>query len=258
MSKHFNKLLLSGVLVLLCACNSQDGKNTPLTGEPKTEQEKISYILGLEIGSNLKRLQSDINTELNTDIFVQGLKTSLSDGKPLVTEEQMSAIKQEISQKIMQQRAEKTKELEEKKKVMGEQNKADGEKFLAENKTKEGVKTTASGLQYQVLTKGTGANPKETDVVSVHYQGTLLDGTEFDSSYKRGEPTSFPLNRVIAGWTEGLQLMKVGGKTRFFIPSALAYGERGAGTAIGPNATLIFEVELLGIEEPAAESQAKK
>ncbi|MGZ4959983.1 MAG: FKBP-type peptidyl-prolyl cis-trans isomerase [Methylomonas sp.] len=125
------------------------------------------------------------------------------------------------------------------------ENKAAGEAFLAENAKKPGVVTTASGLQYQVITEGTGATPSATDNVTVHYQGTTIDGKEFDSSYKRGAPATFPLNRVIAGWTEGLQLMKEGGKSRLFIPSNLAYGERGAGRDIGPNSALIFDVELI-------------
>lgn len=127
------------------------------------------------------------------------------------------------------------------------ENKAAGEKFLAENGKAAGVVTTASGLQYQVFTEGTGASPKATDNVTVHYKGTTIDGKEFDSSYSRGEPATFPLNRVIAGWTEGVQLMKEGAKYRFFIPSNLAYGERGAGRDIGPNAALIFDVELIKI-----------
>ena len=129
-----------------------------------------------------------------------------------------------------------------------EQNKAAGEAFLAENAQKEGVKTTASGLQYTIITEGTGAAPSATSNVTVHYEGTTINGKVFDSSYKRGEPTSFPLNRVIAGWTEGLQLMKEGGKARFFIPAQLAYGERHAGPSIGPNSTLIFDVELIKVQ----------
>lgn len=125
------------------------------------------------------------------------------------------------------------------------ENKAAGEAFLAENAKKPGIVTTASGLQYQVITEGTGATPSATDNVTVHYKGTTLDGKEFDSSYGRGAPATFPLNRVIAGWTEGLQLMKEGGKSRLFIPSNLAYGERGAGRDIGPNSALIFDVELI-------------
>ncbi len=128
------------------------------------------------------------------------------------------------------------------------ENKAAGEKFLAENAKKSTIKSTSSGLQYEVLTPGTGKiNPKATDTVTVHYKGTSIDGKEFDSSYSRGEPASFPLNGVIPGWTEGVQLMTEGAKYRFYIPSALAYGENGAGGAIGPNETLIFEVELLKI-----------
>ena len=131
---------------------------------------------------------------------------------------------------------------------MSDINLAKGEKFLAENATKEGVVTTASGLQYKILTEGTGKSPKATDTVLVHYAGTLLSGTEFDSSYRRKEPIEFPLNRVIPGWTEGVQLMKEGAKFRFFIPSKLAYGPRGAGRDIGPNETLIFDVELLKVK----------
>jgi len=137
--------------------------------------------------------------------------------------------------------------MEAKAKVDGEKNVKEGEAFLAANAKKDGVKTTASGLQYKVIKAGTGATPKASDEVKVHYHGTLIDGTVFDSSVQRGEPISFPLNGVIAGWTEGLQLMKVGDKFQFAIPSALAYGEQGSGP-IGPNSTLIFEVELLGIE----------
>jgi FKBP-type peptidyl-prolyl cis-trans isomerase FkpA len=132
--------------------------------------------------------------------------------------------------------------------VMAESPLEKGEKFLAENKTKEGVKTTASGLQYKVLTEGSGKKPSATDTVVCHYRGTLLDGTEFDSSYKRNEPAEFPLNRVIPGWTEGVQLMNEGSKFQFFIPSKLAYGEHGAGGVIGPDETLIFEVELIKIK----------
>ncbi len=131
---------------------------------------------------------------------------------------------------------------------MSDINLAKGEKFLEENAKKEGVVTTASGLQYKIITEGTGKSPKATDTVLVHYAGTLLSGTEFDSSYKRKEPIEFPLNRVIAGWTEGVQLMKEGAKFKFFIPSKLAYGPRGAGRDIGPNETLIFDVELLKVK----------
>jgi FKBP-type peptidyl-prolyl cis-trans isomerase FklB len=132
---------------------------------------------------------------------------------------------------------------------LGEKNKAEGEAFLAENKKKEGVKTLPSGLQYKVIKAGTGKKPKVTDTVTTHYRGTLMNGTEFDSSYRRGQPVSFQVNGVIPGWTEALQLMEEGAKWQLFIPSNLAYGERGAGRDIGPNATLVFEIELLSIEE---------
>jgi FKBP-type peptidyl-prolyl cis-trans isomerase len=142
------------------------------------------------------------------------------------------------------------KDMEQKQKAAGEKNKTDGAKFLEENKKKEGVKATASGLQYKVLKEGTGSQPKSTDMVTVNYRGTLIDGTEFDSSYKRGQPATFPLNGVIKGWTEGLQLMKQGSKYQFFVPSNLAYGERSVGPDIAANATLIFEVELLEVKPP--------
>jgi FKBP-type peptidyl-prolyl cis-trans isomerase len=146
------------------------------------------------------------------------------------------------------ERAKRIKSMAERKE-QGEANKKKGKEFLERNKTKEGVVTIESGLQYKILKKGTGASPKATDTVRCHYRGTTIDGKEFDSSYKRGEPATFPLNRVIKGWTEGLQLMKEGGKWQFFIPSELAYGSRGAGRDIGPNEVLIFEIELLGIEK---------
>jgi FKBP-type peptidyl-prolyl cis-trans isomerase len=152
-----------------------------------------------------------------------------------LSEEESMQVKQEFMNKVMGSLAEK--------------NKSEGEAFLKANADKDGVKITASGLQYQVIKEGEGQKPKAEETVKVHYAGTLLDGTEFDSSYKRGEPTTFPLNRVIRGWTEGLQLMTVGSKYRFFIPSNLAYGPQGAGQQIGPNSTLIFDVELLAIEK---------
>jgi FKBP-type peptidyl-prolyl cis-trans isomerase len=147
------------------------------------------------------------------------------------------------------------KDMEQKQKAAGEKNASEGTKFLEENKRKEGVKTTASGLQYKAIKEGTGPQPKETDTVTVNYRGTLMDGkTEFDSSYKRGEPATFPLSGVIRGWTEGLQLMKVGSKYQFFIPPNLAYGDRAVGPDITPNSTLIFEVELLGVKPPETAS----
>lgn len=236
MRYNFFRIVAIGTVLLLFACTSPQAKKRVLTSEPKTPKEKISYVLGLDIGNNIKGLQTDVDL----DVLIQGLETSLQGKEPLVTPEQMATIKKDFSERMM-------KEREERNKQMSETNKSEGEKFLADNKKKEGVKATDSGLQYMPLEEGNGAKPKATDKVSVHYKGTLIDGTEFDSSYKRGQPATFPLNGVIPGWTEGLQLMKEGAKYRFFIPSNLAYGERGAGPVIGPNATLIFDVELLSI-----------
>jgi FKBP-type peptidyl-prolyl cis-trans isomerase FklB len=168
-----------------------------------------------------------------------GLKDALSGKQPALSEKEMQETMEAWS-----------KQMEDKQKAVGEKNVADGVKFLAENKSKSGVKTTASGLQYKVIKEGSGAQPKVTDTVTVHYRGTLINGTEFDSSYKRGQPASFPVNGVIKGWTEALQLMKAGSKYQLFIPSSLAYGERAAGADIAPNSTLIFEVELLDVKQP--------
>jgi FKBP-type peptidyl-prolyl cis-trans isomerase FklB len=204
----------------------------------KTEKDKISYAIGMDIGKNLKKQP----VELNPEVISQGLWDSFTDGKALMTEQEyidtMTAFRNEMTQKQTAQMKE-----------AGDRNKKDGEQFLVDNKKKEGVVTTASGLQYKVVTKGAGASPKATDTVSVHYKGTLIDGKEFDSSYRRGQPASFPVNGVIKGWTEALQLMKVGAKWQLVIPSELAYGERGAGRDIGPHSTLIFEVELISIKE---------
>ena len=206
---------------------------------PTSKKDKISYSIGMDIGSSLKRQGLD----LNADELAAGLKDSLSGGKTKLTSDEVKQILTDFQQELQAKAKERAEQL-------GEKNKKDGEAFLAENKKKAGVKTLPSGLQYKVITEGKGASPKETDTVSTNYKGTLIDGTEFDSSYKRGEPATFPVNGVIKGWTEALQLMKVGSKWQLFIPSDLAYGPRGAGQQIGPNSTLIFEVELLGIKEP--------
>lgn len=205
----------------------------------KDQKDKASYSIGYDIGTTFKKQ----NIELNTDAFISGMKEGLSGKDATMTKEEREKTLEAFQKEMMEKQAAASKEAASK-------NLAEGEKFLAANKSKEGVKTTASGLQYKVLKEGTGPTPKETDTVVTNYRGTLLDGTEFDSSYKRNEPASFPVNRVIKGWTEALQLMKVGSKYQLFIPAGLAYGERGAGRDIGPNATLIFEVELLSIKPP--------
>jgi FKBP-type peptidyl-prolyl cis-trans isomerase FklB len=205
----------------------------------KDQKDKASYSIGYDIGETFKKQK----IEVNVDALVAGLTEAMSGKEAAMTKEDREKTLQAFQKEMMEKQMAASKEA-------GAKNQAEGEKFLAENKKKDGVKTTASGLQYKVLKEGSGESPKETDTVVTNYRGTLIDGTEFDSSYKRNEPATFPVNRVIKGWTEALQLMKPGAKYQLFIPSALAYGERGAGQQIGPNATLIFEVELLSIKAP--------
>jgi FKBP-type peptidyl-prolyl cis-trans isomerase FklB len=225
-------IIIMGILLLLSQANAQ--ANLVL----KDQKEKVSYIIGMDIGANLKRQGVDVIP----DILLTGLKDGLSGNKPLLTEKEMNDIVAAFQKEVMAKQEEMAKKA-------GEANKKEGEAFLAGNKKKEGVVTLPSGMQYKVLKKGSGKKPKATDTVTTHYRGTLIDGTEFDSSYKRGQPVSFPVNGVIPGWTEALQLMEEGAKWQLFIPSSLAYGEKGAGPQIGPHATLIFEVELISIQE---------
>ena len=193
--------------------------------------DKISYALGLSMGQNL--MSSGVES-LNYQDLAAGIEDVLTKQQPKISYQEAQQVLNQFFQEL-------------EAKVAGAA-KAEGEKFLAENAKREGVKVTASGLQYEILEPSLGQKPKATDTVRVHYEGTLIDGTVFDSSYRRGESITFPLNGVIAGWTEGLQLMSVGSKYKFFIPYNLAYGERGAGQSIPPYAALIFTVELLGIE----------
>ena len=204
----------------------------------KTQKDKVSYSIGLDIGSSFKRQSVDVDLE----IVMKGINDALSGKKALLTDDEVREVMTAFQKEM------RAKE-ETRMKGLSEKNKKEGEAFLAENKKKEGVVTLPSGLQYKVITAGAGETPKAADTVTTHYRGTLLDGTEFDSSYKRNQPATFPVNGVIAGWTEALQLMKVGSKWQLFIPSNLAYGDRGTGSAIGPNATLIFEVELISIKK---------
>ena len=213
--------------------------------ELKDTRDKVSYSIGLDIGSTFKKQKMDINL----DALNKGLKDGVSGAKALLTEDEVKQTMTAYSKEMTEKQMNANKEA-------GMKNAAAGEVFLAENKKKADIKTTASGLQYKVLKEGTGPMPKPTDSVTTHYRGTLIDGTEFDSSYKRGEPATFPVSGVIKGWTEALQLMKVGSKYQLFVPYALAYGERGAGQDIGPNETLIFEVELLAIKPPEAKAAA--
>ncbi len=199
----------------------------------KDLKDKVSYAFGLNVGFNLKRQ----NIELNQDVFTAGMKDALAGRKPLLSD-------QEVRESMMAFQ----KDMQEKEAEAGKKNNAESEKFLAQNKTKDGVKTTASGLQYKVLKEGNGALPKVSESVTVNYRGTLIDGTEFDSSFKRGQPASFPVGGVIKGWTEALQLMKVGSKYQLFIPPNLAYGDHPPGPPIQPGSALIFEVELLDVK----------
>jgi FKBP-type peptidyl-prolyl cis-trans isomerase FklB len=230
------------IICLGAVCTASIGLAQDKT-QLKDQKDKASYSIGYDIGETFKKQ----NVELNPDALFSGMKDALASKEAALTKEDREKTLQAFQKEMMEKQIAASKEAATK-------NAADGEKFLAENKKKEGVKTTASGLQYKVLKEGSGPSPKETDTVVVQYKGTLLDGTEFDSSYKRNEPASFQVNRVVKGWIEALQLMKPGAKYQLVIPASLAYGERGAGQLIGPNATLIFEVELLSIKppEPAA------
>lgn len=221
--------LISAGTFLLAACSG---------GTPETLAERASYAIGLDMGNSVEQMGGD----LDLDILIRGLRDALGEQEPQMDQQETAQVMREFFQQLQEANALRQQELM-------ETNRLAGEAFLAENRTKVGVVATPSGLQYEVLTEGTGQSPSATNQVTVHYEGRLLDGNVFDSSYERGEPAVFRVSGVIAGWTEGLQLMKVGSKFRFFIPPNLGYGENGAGEDIGPNATLIFEVELLGIEQ---------
>ena len=229
---------------LLIACG---GADTPTTQPSQNQQtppeakanffEQASYALGLDIGQSLRQLEFDIDLAA----LARGMNDTLQGNSPELSPQQAATIKQKL---FAQLEAKQAKKIE----AISDKNQDEGQAFLVANKEKEGVVATESGLQYLVLKEGDGQTPTPEDRVTVHYRGTLLDGTEFDSSYKRGEPTTFPVKGVIKGWTEALQLMKVGSTYRLFIPSELAYGSRGAGQKITPHSTLIFDVELLAIE----------
>ena len=207
--------------------------------ELKTTRDQASYAIGLNIGKSIKNDALDVNSA----VLVQGLLDALGDAAPKLTPQQAQAALEALSRDVNARMAQKAK-------VEGDKNKKEGDAFLAANKSKAGVVSLPSGLQYVVLKSGKGATPKLTDRVKTHYHGTLINGKVFDSSVQRGEPISFAVGGVIRGWTEALQKMKVGDKWKLFVPAELAYGPDGAGAEIGPNAVLIFEVELLGIEPP--------
>jgi FKBP-type peptidyl-prolyl cis-trans isomerase FklB len=224
-------IVVLGILFLVSQVNAQEKLVL------KNQKEKVSYSIGLNVGRNLGSDLKKQSIDIDPNMVAKGIQDALSGANPLLSNEEvqetMVAFQKEMSEKQKQR----------------------GEAFLAENKKKEGVNTLASGLQYKVVKAGSGKKPKLNDTVTVHYRGTLIDGTEFDSSFRRGKPATFPVSGVIPGWTEALPLMEEGAKWQLFIPPKLAYGEPGAGGLIGPNATLIFEVELISIQESNQEKK---
>lgn len=221
-----NKLFTLGIVVTFVACNQTSYNNVELN----TQMDSVSYSLGINVANNLK---SSGFESIETQAFASAFSDVFEGNELKINEEDANMLIQDYIIDLSQKKSQEAI--------------STGQAFLDENGKKEGVTTTASGLQFEVLTNGTGATPVETDQVTVHYHGTLIDGTVFDSSVERGQPSTFPVNGVIPGWVEALQLMNVGSKYKLYIPSDLAYGERGAGGSIGPNETLIFEVELLSI-----------
>jgi len=233
MRSLLSALLSIGLLASLAQAEDQASLKDP--------KDRLSYSIGVDIGQRLKSQSIEVDPEM----LSKGIKDIYTGGKPLMTE-------QEVRDTLAAFQKDMIAKQKERAKVIGEKNKKEGEAYLEANKKKEGVKTLASGVQYKVITEGTGKTPKLTDTVTVNYKGTLIDGTEFDSSYKKGQPATFPVNKVIPGWTESLQLMKEGSKWQIVVPPALAYKEMGAGNMIGPDATLIFEIELISVKPAEA------
>ncbi|MDB6022721.1 MAG: FKBP-type peptidyl-prolyl cis-trans isomerase [Pedosphaera sp.] len=256
--------LLTILTVGLCVsvANAQPSNLTIPTNPPpktdfskifKSDKEKISYAIGMSWGSGLKNKLKGQDIDYDVDVFAKGFKDNLGDGPSLITEAQEKEILTEFSNDMRAKGEAKRKQQAEENRIKGEKNKADGQAFLEKNKTVSGVVTTTSGLQYKVITEGSGDSPKVTDEVSVNYRGTLIDGTEFDSSFKRNQPfTTRVQGGIIKGWTEVLQLMKPGAKWTVYIPADLAYGVNPMGPIIGPNSTLIFELELLTVKPGAS------
>jgi FKBP-type peptidyl-prolyl cis-trans isomerase len=236
MKRVFAALVLCLFAGLSLACQPQ--AVSVEAADIQTTEQRAAYAIGLNLGNTLRQQGG---TDLDPDIIYQGLRDGLAENEPLVSVEDMEAAIADMNDILAARSRELAAEA-------GAANRAAAETFFAENGLREGVITTESGLQYEVIEMGDGPSPSATDVVTVNYRGTLLDGTEFDSSYSRGEPISFPLDGVISGWSEGVQLMRVGSKFKFWLPSELAYGSHPPGPPIGPDAALIFEVELLAIE----------
>ena len=250
------QLLVASVAALsLVACGGKTDKPAEEVAEPTVEtvDQRLSYMVGHNMAQQFKRDE----VALDMAVFQLGFDEASQGKESRLTQEQIQETIASLQERAQKRQAELAAEREKELAVQGEKNKTEGEAFLAENAKKEGVITTESGLQYKELVEGKGQQPSSEDTVSVHYKGTLIDGTEFDSSYSRNEPATFPVAGVIPGWTEALQLMNVGDKFELYIPSDLAYGSGGTGGAIGPNATLIFEVELLEIAKPEGEGNAQ-
>lgn len=237
MKIRLTALCLASMMTTAFAAN--DTKATSLKGK----EEKVSYSIGVDIGKSFH----EQNIAVNEKAFIAGVRDGQKNKPELMTDAEIRETLLSLQTELMDKQKETAKKVAMK-------NKTDGDKFLEENKKREGIKVTNTGLQYRIVTEGKGESPKLTDQVKTHYRGKLIDGTEFDSSYARGEPVTFPVNGVIPGWTEALQMMKPGSKWELFIPSNLAYGEQGIGDVIPPNAVLTFEVELISIEasKPAA------
>ncbi len=228
--------MIPALLVVACVALFVSRGEGQQKAQLKSMKDSVSYSIGVNLGKNIQR----DSLELNVDLLARGIKDVLA-GKVLLTDNQLQSVLTAFQRQMMAKQ-------EQKAKALAEQNKLEGEAFFAENKKKAGVVTLASGLQYKVLKIGTGKKPKATDTVTVNYRGTFLSGMEFDNSYTRGEPATFAVNAVIPGWSEALQLMPTGSKWQLWIPARLGYGEQGAGQTIPPNATLVFEVELLSIK----------
>lgn len=242
--KRILTTIVFGLASIPLALNAAE---TAAEGAFATTKDKVSYSIGLDLGTYLTSMKGKIDF----DILKQGLNDGFTGAEPKLGAEEMAAAQEEFAATLQAEQAAQMEQMKEK-------NSAAGQAYLEENKKREGVVVTDSGLQYEVITAGEGAMPTAEDIVQVNYVGTLIDGTEFDSSIARGEPVTFPVGQVIPGWTEALQQMKVGGKHRVVIPAELAYGETGAPPVIEPNSVLIFEIELLAIEEPMAEAGEEK
>ncbi len=242
MKTNLYVMLIAAAMLLAIPAYAAEEKPAVEPVKLENDTDKISYTIGVQTGQGFKSADFEINIEM----FVRGLRDVLADREPALSPEEMQQVMTDLRQRMMAKIQEEIAK-----------NLADGKAFLEENKKKPGVKVLPSGLQYRVIKEGTGRTPAATDKVKAHYRGTLLDGTEFDSSYKRNEPAEFAVNRLIPGWTEALQLMKEGSKWELFIPANLAYGQRGAPPRIPPNATLIFEMELIEVLQKVEPAKVK-